>query len=100
MIVLGGTLRIPAEGRDEILQALKTLKKATWANDVGVVAYHFSIDLDDENLIHVYEEWKTVEDLKAHGQKPHMVPFRALREEKGVEVVTFSRWRAEELGRY
>ena len=100
MIVLGGTLRIPADGRDEILQALHTLQDATWANDTGVVAYHFSIDLKDENLIHVYEEWDTVENLKAHGQKAHMEPFRALRTEKGVEIVTFSRWRAEELGEY
>ncbi|MEM8857837.1 MAG: antibiotic biosynthesis monooxygenase [Chloroflexota bacterium] len=100
MIVLAGTLRIPAEGREEILQALHTLQDATWENDDGVVAYHFSIDLKDENLIHVYEEWDSIPNLKAHGQKEHMNPFRALRTEKGVEVVRFSRWRAEELGKY
>ncbi|MFK7802499.1 MAG: putative quinol monooxygenase [Anaerolineae bacterium] len=100
MIVLGGTLKIKDDGRDEVLNALSVLKKATWDNDAGVVAYHFSIDLDDPNLIHVYEEWESTDLLKEHGQKPHMTVFRDMRKEYGVEVVTFSRWRAEELGQY
>ena len=100
MIVLGGTLRILAEDRERILHALQDLQDATWANDEGVASFHFSIDLKDENLIHVYEEWETIESLKAHGKKEHMNPLRALRAEKQIEIVRFNRWRAEELGEF
>lgn len=100
MIVLAGTLRIPSDSREEIIQALRTLQDATLANDPGVIVFHFSVDMKDANLIHVYEEWDSVENLKAHVQQEHMKPFRELRTDKGVEVVRFSRWRAEELGEF
>jgi quinol monooxygenase YgiN len=100
MIVLGGTVKVQDENRDEVLADMSALKKATWDNDEGVIAYHFGVDLDDPSLVHVYEEWESVEALKAHGQKPHMAIFRSLRETKGVEIIRFSRWRAEELGKY
>ena len=100
MIVLGGTLKILDPNRDAVLQAFNTLQELSRADDLGLVVYHFSVDLNDENLIHVYEEWENVESLKAHGQKEHMDPFRALREEKRIEVVRFSRWRAEDLGQF
>lgn len=100
MIVLAGSIRISTEEREKVLQALHTLQDKTLANDAGAMAYHFSIDLKDENLVHVYEEWDSVENLKAHGQKEHMNPFRELRNDKLIEVLRFSRWRAEELGQY
>jgi len=100
MIVLAGSLKILTEERNPVLEALHELQDATWANDDGVVAYHFSIDLKDENLVHVYEEWDSVESLKAHGQKEYMNPMRELRTKKLLEVLWFSRWRAEELGQY
>ena len=101
MIVLAGTFRIlEVQKRAGILQTLRTLQNKTWADDPGVVTYHFSLDLVDENLFHVYEEWDGTENLKAHGQKDHMNPFRALRNDKLVEVVRFGRWRAEELGQF
>ena len=100
MIVLAGSLKILCEERKDILQTLRELQDATWANDTGVVAYHFSIDLKDEKIVHVYEEWDSTESLKAHGQKEHMAPFRALRSEKRIEVLRFFNWRAEELGEF
>ena len=100
MIVLSVSFRIQAEGRDEVLSAFGVLQKAILASNEGLSVYHFSVDLEDENLIHVYEEWDSVESLKAHGQKEYMAPFRAMRSEKGVEVVRSSRWRAEDLGQF
>jgi len=100
MIVLSLTFRIRAEGRDEVLNAFGVLQKAIRAGNEGLLVYNFSVDLEDENLIHVYEEWDCVESLKAHGQKEYMAPFRAMREANGVEVVRSSRWRAEDLGQF
>ena len=100
MIVLGGTLKILDPNRNEVLQAFNTLQELSRSEEQGPVVYHFSVDLNDENLIYVYEEWDSVESLKAHGQQEHMDPFRALRTDKRIEVVRFSRWRAEELGQF
>ena len=100
MIVIGGTLRILIDSRAEILQTLQAVQEATLSGDEGVATYHFSVDLKDENVIHVYEEWETVESLKVHGKKEHMNLIRAMRDEKRIEIVRFSRWRAEELGEF
>jgi quinol monooxygenase YgiN len=99
MIVLAGTMRILSEDRAMVLKTMEELQDKS-LSDKGVVAYHFSIDLKDENLIHVYEEWDSTANLKVHGQQEHMDPFRALRHDKKIEIVRFSRWRAEELGEY
>lgn len=100
MIVLSLSFRIPTESREEVINAFSALQTAVLADNQGVLVYHFSVDLEDENLIHAYEEWDSVESLKAHGQKEYMAPFRVLREEKGIEVIRASRWRAEDLGQF
>lgn len=98
MIVLGGTLQILCSDREEVLRSLTALADATNSETDGPLAFHFGIDLKDENLVHVYEEWHHVEHLKAHGQQPHMNVYRALRADDKIKILRFSRWRAEELG--
>ncbi len=100
MIVLSLSFRIRPENRDEVMDTLAALRNAVLASSQGPKLYQFSIDLEDENLVHVYEEWHCVENLKAHGQKEYMSPLRELRKEKAVEVVRSSRWRAEDLGQF
>ena len=100
MIVLAGTLKILDSNRGQVLETLSSLQDATRAEDAGLVSYHFSIDMEDDQLVHVYEEWESTDHLKVHGQKEHMDAFRALRADGKIEVVRFSRWRAEELGQF
>ena len=99
-IVLSVSIRIHAEDRAEVLNTFSVLQEAILAGNKGVLVYHFSVDLEDKNLIHVYEEWDCVESLKAHGQKEYLAPYRAMRQENGIEVVRASRWRAEDLGQF
>lgn len=99
-IVLSLSFRIHAEERLEVINVFSVLQEAVLAGNKGVAVYRFSVDLEDENLIHAYEEWDCVESLKAHGQKEYMAPLRAIRKEKGVEVVRSRRWRAEDLGEF
>ena len=82
------------------MQTLKTLTDVSKAETEGPVTYHFGIDIEDENLVHVYEEWNRVEDLKAHGPQEFLNAYRALRADNKIEVHRFSRWRAEELGEF
>ena len=100
MIVIAGTIRIPAEHREQILDCLMRLRKNSLQHDQGIVAFRFGIDLEQEDLLHVYEEWESTEALKSHMQKQHMDEFRNLKSELRLETSGFSRWRADELGQF
>ena len=100
MIVLSVSFRLPAESRDEVIAVLNELQQKVLSSSTDSTVYQVSVDLHDENLIHIYEEWDSAESLKAHGQKEYMAPFRKMRKNKGIEVVRASRWRAEELGQF
>jgi len=100
MIVISGTIIVSNETREECLECLRELKKVSFAEDEGVVAYRVGTDIENPNLIHIYEEWESTETLKAHGQKPHMDAFRELRRKHQLQTSGFSRWRAEELGEF
>jgi quinol monooxygenase YgiN len=100
MIVIAGMIRIPAERRQEIFDCLARLRQNSLEHDEGLAAYRFGIDLEQEDLLHVYEEWESTEALKAHMQKPHMDEFRNLKNKLKLETSGFSRWRAAELGQF
>lgn len=100
MIVIAGTIRIPTEHREQILDCLVRLRKNSFEHDQGIAAFRFGVDLEHEDLLHVYEEWESTEVLKAHMQKPHMDEFRDLKNKLQLETSSFSRWRADELGQF
>lgn len=100
MIVIAGTIRIPAEHREQILDCLVRLQKNSFEHDEGIAAFRFGIDLQQQDLLHVYEEWESTETLKAHMQAPHMDEFRDLKNKLQLETSSFSRWRADELGQF
>jgi len=100
MIVIAGTIRIPAQHRQQVLETLLRLQKNTLQHDQGVVAYRLGIDLQQDDLLHIYEEWESTDSLKAHAAKPHMDEFRSLKNELQLETSGFSRWRANELGQF
>lgn len=100
MIVIAATIRIPAEHRTEILDCLIRLRKNSLKHDDGVAAFRFGIDVEQDDLLHVYEEWESTEALKSHMQKQHMDEFRNLKNKLQLETSSFSRWRADELGQF
>jgi len=100
MIVIAGTIWIPAEHREKILNCLVRLRKNSLQHDEGIAAFRFGIDLEQDDLLHVYEEWESTEALKDHMQKQHMDEFRNLKNELQLETDGFSRWRADELGQF
>lgn len=75
MIVVVGTVRVPAESIDGLKPAMNQIIAAS-RNDTGCVSYSFGLDPDDPGLIHISEEWETMEALTAHLEQPHMGPWR------------------------
>lgn len=49
---------------------------ATEAED-GCIAYRFSVDVTDPDLLHISERWRDQAALTAHFTAPHMATFNA-----------------------
>lgn len=83
MLIVSGTIEINPEktgsGRAAAIKMMEETRK-----EKGCIVYEFSQLIEAPHIIRVYEEWETLEDLKAHGQAPHMAAFREALAEVGV----------------
>ena len=82
MIIIAGTFRVQPEDGDAAVAALIEMMAET-AKEDGCVSYDFSADLSDPALFHLFEEWESMDHLKAHFVAPHMATFQAKIEELG-----------------
>ncbi len=76
MIVITGTVRIPAGALDKVRPAMKAMLEASRA-EPGCLHYAYAVDVFDEGLIWVSESWTDGEALQAHAQTAHMAAWRA-----------------------
>ncbi|MGZ3274873.1 MAG: putative quinol monooxygenase [Caulobacteraceae bacterium] len=84
MIVLTGTVRIPADKLDQARPLMKAVIEATRQED-GCLFYSFGEDVLDPGLIVVAEAWRDEACLCAHLGSPH---FHAWREANAALGVT------------
>lgn len=75
MVVVSGTFVFPAGTREKVAQAAAQVVAET-RREKGCITYRFYADLEDENTYRVFEEWETLDDLKAHGKSAHLAAFR------------------------
>ncbi len=83
MILIAGTIRIPAENVAAARVAARSMIEATRAED-GCVQYAFSEDMLDHGLIHINELWRDQAALDAHFASGHMTGWRAAGAELGI----------------
>jgi len=76
MIIVAGTVRIPEDRFDSILDVAQATIAAT-RKETGCIVYSFARDLADRGLLRIYEEWESRAHLDAHLKQPHMGPWRA-----------------------
>ncbi len=76
MIIIIGTVRLPVASLDQARAAMRAMIEATRRED-GCVSYAFAEDVLDPGLIHISEEWRDRDALKAHGASGHMATWRA-----------------------
>jgi len=76
MITIAGRVPIRPEMRVKAIEAAIKVVRAT-QSDAGCLQYHFYADLEDPNMLHVFEEWASQEELAAHLRQPHTVEFLA-----------------------
>jgi quinol monooxygenase YgiN len=75
MIVLTGTVRIPADKLDQARPLMKAVIEATRQED-GCLFYSFGEDVLDPGLIVVAEAWRDEACVGAHLNSPHFLAWR------------------------
>ena len=91
MLIVTGTVEVAETGVASMKAAATVMGQASRAED-GCHAYAFWQDLEQPNLFRVYEEWESVDALKAHAATDHMAEFRKSLGEIGVlsrNIVSF-----------
>jgi quinol monooxygenase YgiN len=76
MLLIVGTVRLPAERLADALPAMKRMVEASRA-EVGCVEYAYAEDVLDAGLIHVKELWVDQDALDRHFASAHIAKWRA-----------------------
>lgn len=81
-VVVAGTFRVSADRFEDLRPHLEAVIVATRA-EVGCLAYSYARDVEDPELVRVFERWRDQAALDAHFQTPHMLAWRRVRAEHG-----------------
>ena len=76
MLVIIGTIRLPAERLDEARPAMQRMILCS-RTEPGCIDYSYAQDVLDAGLIHVTEVWSDRAALDAHFRSPHIADWRA-----------------------
>jgi len=76
MIVIVGTVRVPAGSLDRLRPAMEKMLAAS-RSESGCIRYAYALDVLDEELVHIIEAWTGRESLQAHFTTPHTLEWRA-----------------------
>jgi quinol monooxygenase YgiN len=77
MITVAARVGIKPEQRAKAIAAASKMTAETH-KEAGCIQYHFYTDIDDPNVLHVFEEWDSDAALNAHLETPHMAEFGAV----------------------
>ena len=83
MLLIIGTVRLPAENLELARPVMKRMADASRAED-GCVEYDYAEDVFDRGLIHVKELWATQAALDRHFASTHIAEWRAAWPELGI----------------
>ena len=61
-------------------------------------AYAFSADLEDDAVVHIFEEWESQEALDFHFKTPHMAEFQAKIGTLGVKDMKLKKYEVASIG--
>ncbi|WP_421726595.1 putative quinol monooxygenase [Bauldia sp.] len=75
MILVTGHVRVAPEHVDALRDAMRATLEAT-RNEDGCILYAYGEDVLDPGLIRIVERWRDWPALEAHGNAPHMGPWR------------------------
>jgi len=95
MIIIAGTITIPADKRAGCIAAIAPFQKAT-RTQPGCLAYVFSADPVRDDVISVYEQWADAPSLEAHFRvHPNYTAMRELFAQHGITGVEVRKYRTD-----
>ena len=83
MLLILGTVRLPAEGLDRARPVMSRMIAASRA-EAGCLHYAYAQDVNDPGLIRVSELWSDRPALEAHFASAHIAEWRACWPELGI----------------
>jgi quinol monooxygenase YgiN len=75
MIVLNATIPVDPDSREQAIEAATELAQASREED-GVIDYRVAADLEDENVIRIFEQYEDGEAVNAHMESDHFLEFQ------------------------
>jgi quinol monooxygenase YgiN len=97
MLVIAGHIRLDPSKREAAIAAGKVMMEAT-RKEAGCAAYVFSADVEDDGVIHLFEQWESQEALAAHFKAPHMAAFQKAIPGFGVREMSVQRYEVSSVG--
>lgn len=76
MLLIAGTIRLPADRLEAARPAMRAMVEASRAED-GCLGYSYAEDVLEPGLIHVAERWRDRAALERHFATPHLATWRA-----------------------
>ena len=77
MIIVHGTFPVKVEVRDDALELMRQMAKASQEEE-GCISYEFYVGLTDPNTLLLFQEWESVDALQGHFETGHMEEFLKL----------------------
>jgi quinol monooxygenase YgiN len=75
MLILTVNLRVPRAEQAALRPAMETIVAAS-RHEPGCLAYSYSFDLLEPDIIRVFEVYRDDAALKAHAESPHFLKWR------------------------
>jgi len=83
MLLIVGTIRLPADGLDAARTSIASMVEASGA-EAGCLEYSYAEDVLDRGLIHVTERWIDRKALDEHFESAHIAIWRATWAQLGI----------------
>ena len=74
MIIVHGTFPVKPEARDEALELMRRMSRAT-RTEAGCISYEFFVGISDPDTMLLFQEWESMESLQDHFETSHMEEF-------------------------
>jgi quinol monooxygenase YgiN len=74
MIIISGRIRVFADRIPEATEVAATMARLSRAED-GCAAYDFGLDIEDDTVVRIFEQWESPESLEAHFATSHFADF-------------------------
>ncbi|MFN4240464.1 MAG: putative quinol monooxygenase [Erythrobacter cryptus] len=95
MLIVLAKAKVSAAALEEARKAIAAMVAASNAEE-GCIAYAFTQDLLEPNVLHIVEKWRDEAALAAHFATPHMAAFSAAIAGLGFEVIEARKYHADE----